>query len=123
MTTRPRIRTLKPETWADEKIGRLSRNARLLFVGLITMADDQGRFRALPHAICGHVFPYDDDAAKRLDKWLQELESQGLVTRYEVDGFTYGSLNGWSKHQRINRASISELPPPPSMNGHGGSHA
>jgi len=117
--TRPRIRSLKPETWADEKIGRLSRDARLLFIGLITMADDDGRFRALPSAILGHVFPYDDDAARRLDKWMGELEAQRLVVRYEADGFTYGSLNGWARHQRINRASISELPAPPSVNGHG----
>lgn len=120
--TRPRIRTLKPETWADEKIGALSRDARLLFIGLITMADDDGRFRALSSAICGHVFPYDDDALKRVDRWMAELEDQRLVTRYESGGFTYGSLNGWARHQRINRASISELPPPPSVNGNGAFH-
>lgn len=122
MMTRPRIRTLKPEMWQDEKIGTLSRDARLLFVGLITMADDEGRFRALPSAICGHVFPYDDDALRRVEKWLSDLESEQLITRYTIDGFTYGSLNGWGRHQRINRASISELPPPPSLNGHGGLH-
>lgn len=120
--TRPRIRTIKPETWADEKIGRLSRDARLLFVGLITMADDDGRFRALPSAICGHVFPYDEDAAKRVEKWMAELETQHLVTRYVTDGFTYGSLNGWARHQRINRKSLSELPSPPSLNGNGARH-
>lgn len=38
VNSRPRIRTLKPECWQDEKIGQLSRDARLLFVGLITMA-------------------------------------------------------------------------------------
>lgn len=119
MTTRPRIRSLKPEMWADEKIGALSRDARLLFVGLITMADDEGRFRALPSAILGHVFPYDDDAARRLERWMRELESQGLVTRYEAEGFTYGSLNGWRKHQKINRPQASSLPTPWSLNGHG----
>jgi hypothetical protein len=117
--TRPRIRTLKPEMWADEKIGALSRDARLLFVGLITMADDAGRFRALPSAILGHVFPYDEDAAKKLDRWMGEIESQGLVQRYTVPPFLYGVLPGWLKHQKINRATESTLPPPPSWNGHG----
>lgn len=119
MTTRPRIRTLKPEMWADEKIGALTRDARLLFVGLITMADDEGRFRAVPSGVLGHCFPYDQDAGRRLEKWMRELETQGLMVRYEADGFTYGSLNGWRKHQKINRSQASSLPAPWSLNGHG----
>jgi len=57
--TRPRIRTLKPEMWADEKIGNLSRDARGLLVGLVTVSDDEGRFRAQTALILGSVFPYD----------------------------------------------------------------
>lgn len=114
--SRPRIRTIKPETWADEKIGRLSRDARLLFVGLITMADDAGRLRAMPSAVLGHIFPYDADAARRLEKWFRELEMVGLVLRYEHLGIGYAWLPGWEKHQRINRPGKSELPPPPSLN-------
>jgi hypothetical protein len=117
--SRPRIRTLKPEMWADEKIGALSRDARLLFIGLITLADDAGRFRAMPSAILGHVFPYDLDALKKLEKWLRELEVQHLLIRYTVAGNIYGALAGWSKHQKINRPQESTLPAPPSWNGHG----
>jgi hypothetical protein len=68
--SRPRIRTLKPEMWADEKVGALTRDARLLFIGLITLADDAGRFRAMPSAILGHVFPYDLDALKKQESTL-----------------------------------------------------
>jgi hypothetical protein len=114
MTWRPRIRTIKPEMWSDEKIGQLSRDARLLFVGLITMADDEGRLRALPAAILGHVFPYDADAtAARLTKWMDELCASGLVVTYTVADRPYAVLPGWSKHQKINRANPSELPPCP----------
>jgi len=111
---RPRIRSLKPELWQDEKIGRLSRDARLLFVGLITLADDDGRFRALPALILGHVFPYDDDALKRLEKWMAELCALGLVVRYEADGMQYGELPGFRNHQRISKPRDSIIPPPPS---------
>lgn len=116
---RPRIRTIKPEMWQDEKVGGLSVGARLLFVGLISMADDEGRFRALPAAIVGHCFPYDDDAARKLDRWLAEIESTGMLVRYEVDGKPYAAIKGWSRHQKVNRPSPSDLPPPPSRNGHG----
>ena len=114
--TRPRIRTIKPEIWQDEKVGQLSRDARLLFIGLITMADDIGRLRAMTPAVLGHVFPYDLDAARKIEKWFGELENQRLVRRYEVDGVLYAELPGWPKHQRVNRPSESELPAP--LNGH-----
>jgi hypothetical protein len=124
MSTRPRIRTLKPELWQNEKVGDLSHGGRLLFVGLITMADDEGRFRARPSVILGHVFPYDDEAPKRLAGWMKEVEGEGLVRFYESAGKPYGILPGFTEHQRINRATDSRLPPPRittrSVNGGGG---
>ena len=33
----PRIRTIKPEFWEDDVIGRLSRDDRLLFIATWTM--------------------------------------------------------------------------------------
>lgn len=116
--SRPRIRTLKPETWQDEKIGCVSRDARLLFVGLITLADDDGRFRALPSQVLGHVFPYDDDAVRKLGRWMDELSQVGLVVLYDVAGVQYGVLPQFGRHQKINRPSPS-LIPEPSLNGHG----
>lgn len=112
MSSRPRIRSIKPEMWQDEKVGQLGRDARLLFLVLISLADDEGRFRALPSMILGHGYPYDTDAAKKLDRWLSEVELAGLVDLYTVDGVRYGSLPGWS-HQKINRPSPSTLPEPP----------
>lgn len=114
MSSRPRIRTLKPEMWNDERVGQLGRDERLLFVVLITMADDEGRFRALPSAILGHGFPYDDDAARKLERWLVTLTTSGMVRLYEVNGVRYGCLPKWTDHQRINRASPSLLPPCPA---------
>ena len=37
-----RIRTIKPEFWEDEDVGRLSPMARLLFIGSWSLADDEG---------------------------------------------------------------------------------
>lgn len=107
---------MKPELWQDEKVGAVSREARLLFIGLITIADDEGRFRAQPSVILGHAFPYDDDAPKRLGRWLNELLEQGLIALYEVDGRRYGLLPNWRKHQRISHPNPSILPSP-SRNG------
>jgi hypothetical protein len=116
--TRRRIRTLKPEVWEDEKVGQVSREARLLFVGLITYADDDGRFRAMPSQVVGHIYPYDQDAPRRLAKWMNELASVGLILLYERDGVQYGVIPNFRKHQRISHPKES-LIPPPSRNGHG----
>ena len=116
--SRPRIRTLKPEVWQDEKVGALDPGARLLFVGLITMADDSGRVRELPRLILGHVFPYDDVPPAKLSRWLSEIADAGMVMRYEIDGGKYLAFRHWSKHQKVDRASDSELPPPPEFDEH-----
>ena len=115
--SRPRIRTLKPDVWQDERVGRLGRDERLLFVGLITFADDEGRFRALPAAILGHVYPYDHDITPRkVTAWLEALDASGLIVLYDHDGTSYGCLPKWSSHQRVNRGTPSTLPEP-SLNG------
>lgn len=99
--------------WADEKIGDLSHGARLLFIGLITMADDEGRLRALTSLILGHVFPYDNVTPAKLRSWISELTSCGLILTYKVDGKPYIAFRHWKRHQKINRPKESVLPPPP----------
>jgi hypothetical protein len=110
----PRIRTIKPEIWEDEVLGRTSVHARLLFVGLISQADDEGRLRGASQRISAAVFPYDEFSAKKVDNWLAELERAGLIVRYETKGQRFVALPNFPVHQRINRATSSKLPPPPT---------
>jgi hypothetical protein len=109
--SRLRIRSLKPDCWGDEKIRPLSRDARLLFVVLLSFADDDGRFRDLPAQIIGHGYPEDTDVtARKVGQWMDELAAIGVLVRYEIDGKGYGTFPNWHKHQRINRWTRSELP-------------
>lgn len=118
---------MKPEIWQDEKVGDLSHGARLLMLGLLTMADDEGRLRALPALILGHVFPYDDVTSGKLKRWIDEIEGAGLVLSYSADTKPYIAFRRWARHQRPNRPSASSLPEPPdpqvvtdnSVNVHG----
>lgn len=110
---RPRIRTLKPETWADERISAMSRDARLLFVGMVTLADDEGRFRARRSELVGSLFPDDSDAYGLIDGWVNEIKRSGSIVFYVVDATPYGAFRHWKRHQRINRPTPSELPAPP----------
>ena len=114
-----RIRTIKPSFWAA--CGHMTRDARLLAVGLISMADDAGRFVATQQAILGYVFPLDTDVTPaRLNRWVSEVtgkkpsQDRPLIELYTVDGVPFGWFPKYRKHQRINRPQPSSLPAPPA---------
>ena len=105
-----RIRSIKPEFWESESLGKVSREARLLFIGLFSCCDDVGRARASSRLLASRLYPYDDDAFKRLPGWIAELEKQGCIRIYVVDGESYLDLPKWANHQKIDKPSISKLP-------------
>ena len=107
-----RIRTIKPEFPHSESMGRVSRDARLLFVMLFTIVDDEGRARAATRMLASLLFPYDDDATARIGEWLAELVKEHCVELYEADGNAYLRITNWLSHQRIDKPSRSRLPPP-----------
>lgn len=107
-----RIRSIKPEFWGSQSVGRLSRDSRLAFIGLWSCADDQGRFRADPRYLAGQLFPYDADAITVVETALADLVREGSITLYKVGPDAYGVCNGWKDHQRIDKPSKAKLPAP-----------
>jgi hypothetical protein len=57
------------------------------------------------------LYPYDEDAGKRIDGWLAELERENCIVRYEAEGNTYLEVRNWLNHQRIDKPSASKIPP------------
>lgn len=108
-----RIRTIKPEFPQSESMGRVSRDARLLFVMLWTISDDLGRARAASRMLASLLFPYDEDAPKLLSQWLAELAREHCIKLYSVDGNSYLQIEKWTTHQKIDKPSASKLPAPP----------
>lgn len=107
-----RIRTIKPSFWGSKPVAKLSRDARLLTLGLISMADDDGRFLAASTAINGFVFPNDELPISKVRRWFEECLRSGLVHEYGDDGIRYAVFPTWHEHQVINRYTPSELPDP-----------
>jgi hypothetical protein len=105
-----RIRTIKPEFPQSESMGNVSREARLCFVLMWTIADDLGRLRGDSRLLASLLYPYDGDISKNVNKWVEELSLQECVTRYEVDGKTYIQIKNWASHQKIDRPSDSKIP-------------
>jgi hypothetical protein len=106
-----RIRTIKPEFPHSETIGRLSRDARLLFIQLWTIADDSGRTRASSRMLASLLYPYDDDVPKLIEGWLRELADHDCIQLYSVDGSHFLEVTNWLKHQKIDKPSTSKIPP------------
>ncbi len=98
----PKIRTIKPEMKSSETVAKLSIYARLLFIWLITEADDEGRLLDNAKTLSGTCFPLDDDIeVKDVSKWLEEIADVGLIRRYRRDEKSVIQITGWSEHQKI----------------------
>lgn len=106
-----RIRSIKPEFWQDERLGEVSIAARLLFMGLTSHADDEGRLRGNNLLIRAQVFPYNPDVD--IEKALEELVRTRRIIRYVVDGERFIFVRNFAKHQRIDRPTKSAFPAPP----------
>lgn len=111
--SRLRIRSVKPEFFADERVNSLPVPARYLTLGLITRADDRGRQRRQDAAIAAHVFPEGDVPVKQVTKLLELVVGAEIALGYVANGHGYLWLPNFWKHQRINRPSESDLPPHP----------
>ena len=109
----PRIRTLKPELWLSAQVMNLTHSARLLFIGLITQADDEGRGSSDTRKLKAAIFGGDDVTLADIRTWLTEIEDQRLAITYTSDG--YGDLYwlpSWKEHQYVQKAQPSRYPPP-----------
>ena len=69
-----RIRTIKPEFWEDEKIGKLPIPCRLFFIGCWNFADDFGVIKGNAALLKSQIFPYDENLrVSEIKKWIDAL--------------------------------------------------
>ncbi|MFB6557465.1 hypothetical protein ACFCYH_00900 [Streptomyces sp. NPDC056400] len=107
-----RIRTIKPEAFESEDLASVDVTAVLTFFGLLTQADDSGRFRDHPAIIAGRLWALrPEHTPAHVAHDLEQLAAAGLVCRYTgCDGKSWLHIVTWDRHQKINRASESRLP-------------
>lgn len=91
-----RSRNIKPGFFTNEVLGELPALARLLFAGLWTIADREGRLEDRPKKIKAELLPYDQCDA---DELLQQLHDAGFVQRYAVNGGKFIQVVKWAEHQ------------------------
>ena len=103
---------LSPSIWADPAFNRLSVASRLLFIGLISNADDYGYVRADKGSVRRTIFGFDDDLSM-VETALGEVKALRSVHFYEENGEEYIHLAKWHDYQKQqkDRMLASEYPP------------
>jgi hypothetical protein len=102
-----RIRTIKPDFWGHPVMSKQSESARLLALGLLNLADDEGYFYADPKLVRNAIRPMDDDS-RITTVALRELSEIGYIcvkthpTHGEV-----GYIVNFLAHQVINKPKSS----------------
>lgn len=92
-----RIRSIKPEFFLHEGMAELSPLHRLLFIGLWTLADKEGRIGDRPRRIKATLFPWD---VCDVDALLWDLAEHEFIVRHETDGKDCIELPTFRTHQR-----------------------
>jgi hypothetical protein len=106
----PRARNIKPSFFVNDDLAAISPLGRLLFIGLWTIADREGRLQDKPNKIKVQVLPYDDCDVHAL---LSDLHKKGFIIRYETDGCPCIQILNFTKHQNPHvKEQDSELPAP-----------
>ena len=104
-----RARNIKPAFFQNELLTELPFAGRLLFIGLWTLADREGRLEDRPKRIKMQLFAMDD---VDIDALLCGLDELGFINRYRRDGGQYIQIVNFAKHQRPhNNESQSVIPP------------
>ena len=105
-------RMIDDSMWSNERFAEMPMGARLLQIGIINHADDQGRMKANPIYLRAQVFPYDDVSPKQIQEWLTLMATNDTIILYEVDGRAYLQLTNWWKYQSLQYAQPSQFPRP-----------
>lgn len=92
-----RIRSIHPGFFTDENVVSVGMEARLCILGLGIEADDKGVFEWKPKRLKMRLFPAD---AVDMVALLDELVSENLIMRYEIDGKEFGAIRNFRKFQR-----------------------
>jgi hypothetical protein len=108
-------RQIVPAIWTNKQfISLVEPGARLLYIGMISNADDEGRMEASPQFLKATVFAGDSITLPKILQWRTQIVTAELITIYNINGIEYLSLPTWKKYQYITQPLLSQIPAPPT---------
>ena len=106
-----RKRMIDPNIWQSEDFGKLSNLAKVVFIGLFSLADDEGRGRANPMYLKSTLFPYNEKMRSTdVEVALSEISRNMSILFYSYNESNYYSLLSWNTFQKIDKPTESKIP-------------
>ncbi|KQQ60343.1 hypothetical protein ASF84_05305 [Pseudomonas sp. Leaf127] len=106
-----RSRNIKPGFFSNEHLAELDFATRLLFIGMWTEADREGRLEDRPRRLKMALFPADN---VDINSMLDDLDHLGFIKRYTVGDVKAIQVINWTKHQNPHmkeaQSTIPEMP-------------
>lgn len=105
-----RARNIKPSFFTNDELSELEPLARILFIGMWTIADFKGCFEYKPKRLKVQILPYDDCNIEQL---VSALDKSGFISIYSAQGQRYIKVINFSKHQnphKNEREGGSQIP-------------
>ncbi len=103
-----RIRSIHPGIWTDEDFAGVSMAARILYLGILTEADDHGVFEWKPLGLKMRIFPADNIDA---DPLLTELVGVDKISMMPNTDAKLGLVRNFCKFQRPKKPSYKHILP------------
>lgn len=115
-----RSRNIKPGFFSNEHLAELDFATRLLFIGLWTEADREGRLEDRPRRLKMALFPAD---SVDISSMLDDLDHLGFIKRYAVGEVQAIQIINWAKHQNPHmKEAKSIIPEMPVVDASRGKH-
>lgn len=108
----PRARNIKHEFFMNDILGELSSDVQLLYIGLWTLADREGKLFDRPKKIKALLFPYKNFD---VEENLQALHDAQFIVRYEVKSMKYIWIPTFLMHQNPHHREKSLHIPSPNI--------
>jgi hypothetical protein len=111
-------RFLRPGITTSKRWNRCDWPTQSLYLRIITLVDDHGRYDADSELLRSHAFPFGDPFGKVLPltalvRMLRALADKRLLILYKYEGKEYLQLLRW--HERARSASKFPEPPPEQL--------
>lgn len=108
----PTRRMIEPSFWQSESMGRLTIRQRLMFIGMFSNADDQGRLRASAPIVRASILPFDDVSLSDIEADILAIEREKCIKLYTVNDARYAQVLNWWTYQTPQWAYPSLIPKP-----------
>lgn len=105
-----RSRNIKPSFFNNDLLAEIEPLGRIFFIGLWTVADFKGDLEWRPKKLKAQLLPYDNCS---LENIAINLDQNGFIRFYSVQGKTYLNIVNFAKHQnphRNEKLKGSEIP-------------